>query len=226
MKKILLLILFAVLVTASGCGAADNNVTKQEKVTITEKTENIETETINIQLQIPQITDMQNTEAQAEFNKKFDSVYELKETLEREAEEAAIYSEQQGFPFWPYELFSKYNVSYNQRGYLSLTTTVYSFTGGAHGLTGKTTYNIDINSGNIIQLQAMFNEGVDYKKIINKEIRNQIAQQPEIYFDGEMGFNTISDEQNFYLKEGKIVSIFHSMKSPHILQAYLNLKYP
>lgn len=217
MKKIFMSLLLVILLSTTGCATnatespksnQQQNVIKQEKVTVAIKEEKLQTETLEAELKIPQITDMKNKEAQGELNKKFDAIYTLKDSMQKEAEEALINSKKAGFPFRPYQLFSDYTVSYNGNGYLSMITLVYTYTGGAHGGSAKTSYNIDINSGKAISLKSMFQEGVNYKDLINKEIAAQIAKQPENYFDGEQGFTTISDDQNFYLKEGMLVVHF------------------
>ncbi|MEG6615826.1 DUF3298 and DUF4163 domain-containing protein [Peptococcaceae bacterium 1198_IL3148] len=219
MRKIAMIVLLAVLITTAGCGAkaGENvqNVTseevitqKQHQVTIVAKEENLKNEFIEVKLRIPQISDMQNEAAQKQLNNQFNSVYQLRDSMQKEAEQTAEDLKQSGFPFRPYELIADYDISYNQQGILSLTTTVYTYTGGAHGGTAKTTYNVDINSGEQISLKSMFKEGVNYKDLINQEISNQIAKEPEIYFSGDMGFKTIADDQNFYITEGKIVVYF------------------
>lgn len=217
MKKLFLSLLLVILMTSTGCGTntteapksnQPQSAMKQEKVTVAVKEEKIQSETLEAELKIPQISDMKNKEAQAELNSKFDAIYTLKDSLQKEAEKALIDSKTAGYPFRPYQLFSDYKVSYNAKGYLSMTTLVYTYTGGAHGGSATTSYNVDINSGEAISLKSMFQEGVNYKDLINKEIAAQIAQQPENYFEGEYGFKTIADEQNFYLKEGMLVVYF------------------
>ena len=211
MRKIVMILLLAILIVTTGCsikGGEHTQKVNQEKVTVAAKEENFNTEFIEVKLKLPQVSDMQNKEAQAEINKQFNSIYMLKDSMEKEAKQAAVELKQSGIPFRPYQLVADYNVSYNQKGFLSLTTIVYTFTGGAHGATAKTTYNVDINSGKLISLKSMFKGEVNYKDLINQEIRKQIAKDPTNYFKEDEGFKTIAENQNFYLKEGKIVVYF------------------
>jgi desulfoferrodoxin (superoxide reductase-like protein) len=216
MKKLVIAVLLAVLIATAGCGAGQENsqqvnqedVQKQDHVTIATKEESLENEFVKVELKVPEVTDMLNEEAKTKLNNQLMSIYDLKASLEDEAKQAAVDFEPQGIPFHTYELVADYNVSYNQKGILSLTTSIYSYTGGAHGGTGNISYNVDINSGETISLKSMFKDEVNYQELINEEIRKQIAQNPDIYFDGDMGFQTIADDQSFYIKEGTIVICF------------------
>ena len=219
MRKIAITVLLVVLIATTGCSikGEDNTqkvkqkevkIQKQDKVTVATKEENLNTEFIEIKLKLPQVSDMQNKEAQAELNNQFNSIYKLKDSMQKDAKQATVDLKQIGVPFRPYQLVADYNVSYNQKGFLSLTTIVYTFTGGEHGGTTKTTYNVDINSGKPISLKSMFKEEVNYKDLINQEIGKQIDKDPANYFKGDQGFKTIADNQNFYLKDGKIVVYF------------------
>ncbi|GAG64710.1 unnamed protein product [marine sediment metagenome] len=48
----------------------------------------------------------------------------------------------------------------------------------------------------------------DYLKIINQEIKRQIKLNPEAYFDDGVVFQSISEEQPFYLIEDGMVIYF------------------
>ena len=110
-------------------------------------------------------------------------------------------------PTIPYELMARYVLTNNQ-DILSFYIDYYQFSGGAHGITTRNTYNIDINSGNKLMLKDLFKEGYDYKSYINNEIRKQISIHPEYYFTGKEGFNGIKENQDFYIRDNKIVIHF------------------
>lgn len=86
----------------------------------------------------------------------------------------------------------------------------YQFTGGAHGGTERRHYNYDLATGQEVALKDLFNQGVDYKKIINQEIGAQIKANPEggYFAQPELGFKTIADDQPFYLADGGLVVYF------------------
>ena len=110
-------------------------------------------------------------------------------------------------PTIPYELMARYVLTNNQ-DILSFYIDYYQFSGGAHGITTRNTYNIDIQSGNKLMLKDLFKEGYDYKTYINNEIRKQISIHPEYYFTGKEGFNGIKENQDFYIRDNKIVIHF------------------
>ena len=65
-------------------------------------------------------------------------------------------------------------------------------------------YNVDMETGKDITLEQLF--GPNYKELLNQEIKEQIVyrtehNENEIFFDGDLAFQTIADDQNFYLKD-------------------------
>ena len=57
-------------------------------------------------------------------------------------------------------------------------------------------------------MKDLFEEGYDYKTFINNQIYKEINKQPENYFQGKEGFNGIKDDQDFYIKNDKIIIHF------------------
>lgn len=110
-------------------------------------------------------------------------------------------------PNIPYELKANYILT-NDKKILSFYIDYYQFSGGAHGITTRKTYNIDISSAKKIELKSLFDKGYDYKKFINEEILKQINKNPDNYFIGEEGFNGIKENQSFYIKDNKLIIHF------------------
>lgn len=110
-------------------------------------------------------------------------------------------------PIGPYQLYATYKVTNNQN-ITSFYIDYYQFTGGAHGITTRLSYNVDNITGKEIQLKDIFKNGYDYKSIINSEISNQIQLDKDKYFTGKDGFNGIKENQNFYIDSGNIVIYF------------------
>lgn len=50
--------------------------------------------------------------------------------------------------------------------------------------------------------------GAKYKEIVDEQIKTQIEENKDKYFDGENGFKEISDNQKFYYDNGNIVIVF------------------
>jgi hypothetical protein len=62
------------------------------------------------------------------------------------------------------ELMAYYEIKTNERGILSLNLIVYSFTGGAHGMTIVKSLTFDIETGKLYSLKDLFKPGSDYVK--------------------------------------------------------------
>ena len=110
-------------------------------------------------------------------------------------------------PTIPYEVFARYSLT-NDNQILSFYIDYYQFSGGAHGITVRDTYNIKISNGEDVQLKDLFKEGYDYKSYINEEIRKEVNKHPEYYFPGKEGFNGIKENQQFYIKDNKLIIHF------------------
>lgn len=109
----------------------------------------------------------------------------------------------------PYELVSKYFVTRESDDLISFYTDYYQFTGGAHGITTRKAYAVDRKTGKPLNINELFKKGYDYKTIIDKEIRNQIAKEKEKYFDEGASFKGINDDVKFYIRGNNIV-IYYS----------------
>lgn len=104
-----------------------------------------------------------------------------------------------------YELFSKFFVTLERDDLVSFYIDYYQFTGGAHGLTTRRAYTLDVKNGNKLKIKDLFKNGYDYKSFIDKEIKKQVDANKEKYFDGLEGFNGINDEVKFYINGDNLV---------------------
>ena len=133
------------------------------------------------------------------------------ESVKSQAEELAAASEENGWEFRPFEISIDYEIKSND-GIMSLVVNTYTMTGGANGITRVDCYNIDTKENRKIELKDLFKDDVDYKEIVNKEIYKQIEEQKQKenkeYFEGELGFKTISDLQTYYIQDGNLVIVF------------------
>ena len=102
-------------------------------------------------------------------------------------------------PLISYQLYARYKIT-NKDDIISFYIDYYQFTGGAHGITNRVAYNIDVATGN--------EKDFLYKDVINNEISRQIKKDPDRYFTGKDGFNGINENQNFYIKNKKLVIYF------------------
>lgn len=103
-----------------------------------------------------------------------------------------------------YSLFE----SFNTDEVISLPVNYYQYTGGAHGLTTKISYNYDLKTGKEIKLKDLFKEGFDYKNIIDKKVREDIAKEKDIYFENGALFKGVSENQAYYLNKNGVIVYF------------------
>ncbi|MDY4252417.1 DUF3298 and DUF4163 domain-containing protein [Clostridium sp.] len=171
-----------------------------KKINLVDKVIKEKTNFINIDVKIPQIVGLNNEDKEKDINNEILDwtnmwIKETKDTSEDLK------------PNIPYELMARYTLTNNEE-ILSFYIDYYQFSGGAHGITTRNTYNIDSKTGNKLMLRDLFKEGYDYKTYINTEILKQISKHPEYYFTGKEGFNGIKENQSFYIKDNKIIIHF------------------
>ncbi|MGL5313554.1 MAG: DUF3298 and DUF4163 domain-containing protein [Peptostreptococcaceae bacterium] len=103
-----------------------------------------------------------------------------------------------------------FEVKKNSDNMLSLVIEYYKYSGGAHGYYENISHNIDVRNGRELSLKDLFKDNYDYKKVINKEIREQIEDiiKKEPQYNGVYEFNGIKEEQKFYIQDDNIVIYF------------------
>lgn len=152
------------------------------------------------------------------FNRfNYEKAIRLKQHAEndlfKEAKELYDFNEANGYPVMVYEVVSDYTITYNQNSIVSLYSDEYIYSGGAHGITTRSSQNWNINFARQFSLSELFNNNCNYVLDILKEINNQIEQQiadgTNQYFENycNLVLNTI-DFNNFYLNPGYITIFF------------------
>lgn len=119
------------------------------------------------------------------------------------------YNKENNYPTMVYEIYRKFEITFNSKNLISLYIDEYIFSGGAHGETTRTsqTWNFDYNT--MIQLYELYSRNPYFLLGILKNINNQILQNQTNYFQDYCNlmlqtFNT----QNFYLTPRGIVIYF------------------
>lgn len=167
---------------------------------------------LNVDMKVPIVAGLKDASFQENINQQvMQKALQVKEEMERGANEYKQLVESQDLPLRPYQLVVDYNTVITKQ-VLSLMVQTYEFTGGAHGGAWKDYYNVNIKDSKIITLQGLFKEGLDYKKIINEEIKRQIEESNRngagIFYEGDTGFKSIDDNQAFYIDGDNLVICF------------------
>lgn len=114
-----------------------------------------------------------------------------------------------GFPVRVFEALQTFAITYNQACIISLYFDNYQYTGGAHGLTNRTSQTWNLRTGQMIKLRELYKCSANYKSYIKKKIIEQIKENPDIYFENyeelvEQTFNVNS----FYCTPQGVVVYF------------------
>lgn len=178
----------------------NNNEIYVEKPILVDKVIREKTNFINIDVVIPQIVGLENKDKERDINKE---ILDWTNLWIKDAKDTS----EDIKPTTPYELRARYTLT-NDEDILSFYIDYYQFSGGAHEIITRKTYDINIKTGDKVMLKELFPEGYDYKSFINEEIRKEINKHPEYYFTGKEGFQGIKDDQSFYIRDNKIIIHF------------------
>ena len=142
---------------------------------------------LTYEIEYPQVySDYYNTNKFNSFNlnKAIKLEKYAKETLFSAAKDTYDYNISQGFPVMVYELILKTYITYNHIPNISLYQDKYTFSGGAHGSTIRSSQNWNLEYNSQFPLSSIFYNDPNYILYILKQINNQIKKQGvEYYFE-------------------------------------------
>lgn len=178
---------------------------------------------INLEVNYPTVIfkDRDKSIIQDKINKQFfaDAMWNREEMI-KDSKEAYEDSKKYKYEFRPYGFEIQYNIDKNNNGILSAHSTVYYYTGGAHGMSYIIPYNYRLEDGKELTLKELFKEGYDYKKVINEKIkilRDKMDEEYKSEYIKSGGkesdykslffeeFKGIKDDQKFYITNDDIV---------------------
>ncbi|MEN6463381.1 MAG: DUF3298 and DUF4163 domain-containing protein [Syntrophomonas sp.] len=114
-----------------------------------------------------------------------------------------------GFPVREFEALQIFKVTYNKACIISLYFDNYQYTGGAHGLTVRTSQTWNLKTGKMIKLRELYNCSGNYITYIKNKIIEQIKENPDIYFENYMELvEQTFDVNNFYCTPQGVVVYF------------------
>ncbi len=97
--------------------------------------------------------------------------------LKNNAIEHYEYATRNGYPFNAYDAVMKYTVTLNDNCLLSTYFDQYEYTGGAHGMTVRSSSNWDLLTGASIEMEDLFEPQVDYSQLVIDQILKTANQQ-------------------------------------------------
>ena len=184
----------------------------QQRVGVTTKRIVSQSEYLQSLFMLPVIQGMSNTKAQEKLNQESgDAALKIYDELlagataekaEMERNNATVKG-----TFRPYELDIRYTLTRSTDRWISYYQDVYCYTGGAHGMTVRSSLNLDVQAGQKIKIGDLFRDDYDYRTVIEQEIRRQIALKADQYSNGGSDFTGI-DEESFYITQNGLVFYF------------------
>lgn len=168
-----------------------------------------EYEGLNVDMVIPVIEGMKDKEAEKKINQLLQKdAFNFKEELQIDSEEYLKGAKKEGWEIRKYEASSYYIVHFQSKNILSVSVFYYRYTLGAHGHTLQKAYNINLKNGELFTLSDLFSDMEKARKVINQEIKRQIQLNLSCYFNSGEVFESISDDQPFYVIDDGIVIFF------------------
>ena len=198
----------------------DTNVKlKPYAVNVMAKKISVQEEWIDEDISMPVLTGLSDSKVQEKINAMIEKeIMDFKNEFEPMAKES--YEDMKSFEPnpRPYVASISFEEKCNQEGILSLYVVYYEYTGGAHGMHTDISYNIDLETGELITYDSLFKEDFNYKSVIDKNIYRQTDEIKQQYINealsrGEsaedafipyQGFEGIADDQPFYIKDDRI----------------------
>lgn len=211
---IFLSIILTILVVKIEAKVQNNNYIKMSNKIVSEKDKYY-----NVSLNIPVISGLENKTIEKEINSSVErKQYNFKNEIEKMAVVDGKYAEKHNIEVRPYEAVTKYDVNYSDKHILSYTLYYYQFTGGAHGSTAVESINLNTSTGKSLQLKDIFKEEVDYKKIINDKIVEEMKKRPNEFFQENItNFPGIKNNQEFYFTNNSFVVYFQTYElAPYV----------
>jgi len=180
-----------------------------QEITITDLVIKEDHEALKVDIVFPVVQGMKNKQVEEKINQTIQKdVLNFKEMLQTESEKYLQGAKEEGWEIRKYIATIYYIVHYQKDNLLSLSVFYYSYTLGAHGHTLQRAYNFNLLNGEEILLSDILKEKKNCVDIINQEIKRQIELYPQEYFSDWSVFQSISEEQPFYLIEDGIVVYF------------------
>jgi len=186
---------------------------QEQKVTFKTKTFSSNSPYLKADVKIPVVEGLKDNHYELEMNDIIERNAEKAiKDWEQQAADGAKEAKEKNYEFHQYELYINFEVK-AQGSAADQPQQVLSFVVNQEGFTGGTSapvqyfYNVwNKSEAERVTLEGLF--GADYKNMLDKQIREQMAKQPENYFADEFKGIDAGQEENFYVKDGKAVIVF------------------
>lgn len=166
-----------------------------------------------IEAKVPGIKNTGNNELEKKINEgisnEIDKLIEEARNRAKDYQEAVLATGGTLENYNPIKIDIDYEITYQDEEIVSFVITKTESLSDAY--TEQYFYNVNLKTGKVLDLRDVLGE--NYKEIVDKEIKKQMAEREEtgeaIYFsEAAGGFSGIKDEyQDFYINENKKVTV-------------------
>ncbi|MFC4403276.1 DUF3298 and DUF4163 domain-containing protein [Gracilibacillus xinjiangensis] len=162
-------------------------------------------------LKYPQVSNVDNEKMEEKINRDFDKY--IKEAY-KAYKENLKQAEKYGFEG---EYLTTYEVKYNKNPRLSIITSDYMFSGGAHGNTVVQSFNYDIEAGKRVYLTDILTTEEQLKKVQNY-VWEYAIERPDIFYpDLKKEDIQLTKDTAFYFTDEGIVLVFQQYEiAPYV----------
>lgn len=208
MKKIVFSLFISSVVLLGACAS----VTTEDKKELVEEVKPVSIDTkvledindgMKLNVAIPEIKGMSNTEKQTELNDHFAEVGTSLATIIKKTEEE-LKSTQANIHA---EGSMSYDIKLHNNNYLSVLIDQYTYLGGAHGDPTKLTFNYNFKTGSEMKLKDLFSDD-SYVSTLSEKVKDIMlsSDYKELVFED---FKSIEADEAFYLTEDQLVLVFN-----------------
>jgi len=111
------------------------------------------------------------------------------------------------------EVVIAYQVPLNEQGLVSIVFSIYTYAGGANGITMFSSLTMDTNTGETFEFDDLFKADSDYRKTLS-DLAVKKAEENDVQFINE--YTGVTDNQQFYLTPNGIVLYYQPIEfTPH-----------
>lgn len=173
---------------------------------------NYETDYSEVKIQTPKIDIPNDSEFSDRINELFDEeTCKAVKEFDKNAANANIAAKS--------EFNISQKVNYNKNDFISITEEIYTYTGGAHGMTVRHTRNIDVLKKQEICLDDLFAEE-GYENTLNRMIKELINNNAEEY--GELWQKPeIRKNQDFYITDDDLVIYYQPYELSYYARGFV-----
>lgn len=170
--------------------------------------EKMEEDVYQIEAEIPILMDLNNKKIQEKYNDLFrDNILTFIEYTIGMARQSQRDFAEADFPKREFVAKVDYNLK-NSSEILSIIFNYYQYTGGAHGNPYISSYNIDLTTGEDLNLVNFLERKNMTLTEVELFIKSEIKKDPDNFFQDDYGFQSLEEDQYYYHENGELVVYF------------------